>query len=183
VSSGDTRKETVEYLATDIRHIKPVPPALNRATPSLTARPVYWLAWLAPLLAIAGHFVWQQRQMRRQSNAAQTRSSRARKQAQKAIHRARKQKQDPYTAAGQILTGYLADKLNRPVTGLTRRALGDLLARQGIPLALTEQVNTCLAAAELGRFAPEATDPVHAQRLLDDVAALIKDLDKTKGMS
>ncbi|MCJ7624050.1 MAG: BatD family protein, partial [Anaerolineaceae bacterium] len=49
-------KETVELLASDIRHIKSVPTALDTARKPLTAQVIYWLAWVLPLLVIAGSY-------------------------------------------------------------------------------------------------------------------------------
>ena len=77
-----------------------------------------------------------------------------------------------------MLAGYLADKLDRPVAGLTRPALAAVLAEHGLDPALIERVNTCLAEAELGRFSPEAGHPAHAPNLLTQIDNLIGDLER-----
>jgi hypothetical protein len=171
-------KEAVEYLATDIRHLKPAPTILKRTSLPLTEQRLYWFAWGMPLLALVGHFTWQWRQQHWQANADVIRRSQAGKRAKKALAGVKKQPDDLYTTAGQILTRYLADKLNRPVAGLTQRALAELLAGQGLEADLIEQVKNCLATSELGRFAPEASDPAHGQNLLKEVEKVIDQLDK-----
>jgi hypothetical protein len=177
-SVPDGHKENVEQLATDIRHVKPVPTRLSMGDRSVTESPLYWLAWGVPLLGIVGNFVWQRRQRFWQNNAGVARSSQARKKAKKALARVRSEKGDVYSAAGQVLTDYLADKLDQPVAGLTRQALATLLGEEGLRPGLIERVDVCLTDAELGRFSPESNDPAHAANLLKEIDILIGDLEK-----
>ena len=177
---GD-RVEAVEQLAIDIRHLKPLPASLGSSAEPVTASGLYWAAWAFPLLGAAGYFAWQRRQRYWQRNVGLARSSQARKKARKALARARKQKGDAYSAAGQVLTAYLADKLDRPVAGLTHQALTNLLTERGVPGDLAERVEVLLVASELGRFAPGAGDPGHAQGLLQEVDVLLGSLEKEIG--
>jgi len=170
--------EAVEQLATDIRHLKPVPASLGSSAEPVTASGLYWATWAFPLLGVAGYFAWQRRQRYWARNLGLARSSQARKKARKALARARKQKGDAYSAAGQILMAYLADKLDRPVAGLTHQALANLLTERGVPAGLVERVEVLLVTSELGRFAPGADDPGHAQSLLQEVDILIGALEK-----
>jgi hypothetical protein len=171
-------KETVEQLATDIRHLKPVPSKLGSTDRPATESGMYWLAWSIPLLGIVGNFVWQRRQRYWQSNTGLTRSSQARKKARKALAQVRKEKGDMYSTAGQVLTTYLADKLNQPVAGLTHQALATLLEEKGLDPQLVEQVDVSLTNAELGRFSPEASNPDHTKNLWKEINLLIDDLEK-----
>jgi hypothetical protein len=125
-----------------------------------------------------GYFFWQQRQRYWENNLNLARSSQARKKARKALAQARKRADDAYSTAGQILTTYLADKLDRPVAGLTHQALAALLAGQGVGADLIERVEVILVTSELGRFAPGADDPGHARSLLQEVDILIAALEK-----
>ena len=171
-------KENVEQLATDIRHLKPVPSKLSLGDQPVTESPLYWLAWSIPLLGIVGNLVWQRRQRYWHNNAGLARSSQARKKAKKALARAQTEKGDVYSAAGQVLTGYLADKLDQPVAGLTHQALAALLEGRGLRAGLIERVDICLTDAELGRFSPHSGDPAHAANLLKEIDILIGDLEK-----
>jgi hypothetical protein len=175
--TGD-QQEAVEQLTTDIRHLKTVPSSLGSGNELVTASDLYWAAWAFPLLGATGYFVWQRRQRYWERNLGLARSAQARKEARKALARARKQKGDAYSAAGQILTAYLADKLDRPVAGLTHQALANLLTGRGVPAAVAERVEVLLVTSELGRFAPGADDPGHAQSLLQEVDSLIGALEK-----
>lgn len=172
------QKEAIEQIATDIRHLKPVPSSLGSGDGPVTASSLYWAAWAFPLLGAAGYFAWQRRQRYWEDNLGLARSSQARKKARKALALARKQKQNAHHAAGQILMTYLADKLDQPVAGLTHQALVDLLAGHGVGPDLCERVEVLLVTSELGRFAPGAEEPGHAQSLLQEVDVLIGALEK-----
>jgi hypothetical protein len=171
-------KQAVEQLASDIRHLKPVPARLGSSGEPVAASGLYWAAWAFPLVGAAGFFVWQRRQRYLENNLGIARSSQARRKARKALARARKQNGNAYNAAGQILTAYLADKLDRPVAGLTHQALAGLLAERGLPSDLVERVDVLLVTSELGRFAPGADSPGHAHILLQEVDTLIAALEK-----
>ena len=171
-------KEAVEQIATDIRHLKPVPPQLRASDRPVTEQSIYWVAWGFPLVGAVGYFVWQRRQRYWENNLGLVRSSQARRKAKKALSHARKQEQDSYSAAGQILITYLSDKLDRPVAGLTHQVLADLLTQEGVNTDLAERVEVCLVSSELGRFAPGADSPDHARSLLKEVGILISALEK-----
>jgi hypothetical protein len=171
-------REEVEQLANDIRHLKPVPDSLASAGSPITTSGLYWAAWVFPIVGALGYFFWQQRQRYWENNLGLARSSQARKKARKALAQARKRTDDAYNTAGQILTTYLADKLDQPVVGLTHQALADLLAGHGITADLSERVQVILISSEVGRFAPGADDPGHAKSLLQEVDILIAALEK-----
>jgi len=80
--------------------------------------------------------------------------------------------------AGQILTTYLADKLDRPVVGLTHQALAELLAEKGVSAELVERVEVLLDSSTVGRFAPDAGNQDLAQDLLQELDILINALER-----
>ncbi|HEY85144.1 MAG TPA: hypothetical protein G4N96_08565 [Chloroflexi bacterium] len=167
----------VENIATDIRHLKPVPDHLNAQTRPLTASPLYWMAWGAPLVALGAGIFWQRRQTYRAQNAHLARSSKARKKARQALAQAKKQLEG-YSAIAQILNNYLADKLNQPVAGLTHQSRADLLAEKGVPADLIAALDNAYLNAEMGRYAPDAGDPLRGQNLLTEIDKLIENLEK-----
>jgi hypothetical protein len=170
--------EVSEQLDTDIRHLKPAPSGLGVVEEPVTSSTLYWVAWAFPALGAMGYFAWQRRQRHLENNLGLVRSSQARKKARQALARERKQGQDAYSTVGQILMAYLADKLDQPVAGLTHQGLADLLAEQGVRSDLVERVGVLLVSSELGRFAPGADHPDHAQSLLQETEILIDALEK-----
>ena len=171
-------KETVEPIATDIRHLKPAPAELSLGRQPITASPLYWLAWGVPLIGLVGHLAWKRREQYWQNNRSLARSSQAGKKARKSLVQLRQQGQDVYSGASQILTDYLADKLDQPVVGLTQPALAELLAEHGVPASLINRLQDCLASSELGRYAPGADQPDHARNLLSETDVLIRDFEQ-----
>lgn len=171
-------QSTEAPLPTDIHPLKTVPAKLNVAQAPVTSSGFYWLAWAIPVAGLAANFVWKRRQQFWTDHPDRVRSSQARKKARAALAAAQKQQPDLYDTAGQVLITYLSDKLNQPVAGLTRQALATLLLGQGLQPDLIERVNNCLIETELGRFAPEANDPGHAEKLVNTVDHLIGDLEK-----
>ena len=170
-------KQDVTQLATDIRHIKAVPPQLATARPPVTRSTGYWLLWGLPLLALAGNGLWVRRQSQLRQNTALARRLQARKRAKKALAAARAA-DDPYSAIGQAVTGYLSDKFNRPVGGLTQTALAELLAGAGLDGDAIKRVQTVLTACDMGRFSPAAGQAGHTESVLADAEMLIDDLEK-----
>ena len=174
-------QESVTQLATDIRHIKPVPADLAVAEPGLAQRPLYWLAYLLTPLLLLGQYIWQRRKAYWQNNSDQVRSQQARKKARQILAQARQGTADPYSAAGQVLITYLGDKLNQPVMGLTRTGVMELLKAQGINGTLLEQVQACLLASEMGRYAPNGDGRHQAEDLLRQTEQVVDELEKVIG--
>jgi len=161
----------------EIRPLKPATSTWNLAGPALTAKQGYWILWMVPLLVIGGQLAWQQRQKRQANNIAARRSQQAAKWARRALQQAAKNPAQSDHAAGQILTDYIARKLNRSVTGLTQPELADALLAQGVAPTLVERVQSCLMLSEMGRYAPESLGGGTGV-ILTETKRLIDELDK-----
>ncbi len=171
-------KEEVSLIAADIRHLKPVPTVLMPARPPITSSRVYWLLWGVPLLAVSGSLVWRRRQRRRQEESGWLRSSQAARKARRALTQAERSQSDSHAAAGQILDGYLSDKLNQPVAGLTHRALADLLHAHKLDEDLVQRILDCRRESEMGRYSPQPLEADQGRMLLQQVGRLIGDMEK-----
>ena len=101
------------------------------------------------------------------------RSSKAQKKAHQMLVKARKQKTDPYAAINQALTGYLSDRFNHPVAGMTQVDLVDFLDQNGLPPSLTQQITETLMLGEMGRFAPTAANQGKPGEMFKDTEQLI----------
>ena len=171
------QKIPIELVGTDIRHVKPIPVTLRPAGPPVTTQPWYWLTWGLPPLTLMGYWGWQRRRAYQQANADRIRSSRAYKKAIVALTNLGDQPDALYTTGHQILATYLAEKLNRPITGLTQTALAQYLAQHHIPRPLSERLNQCLLTLETGRFAPELRQQSRPDRLLREIGQIIDELE------
>ncbi len=153
-------KEDVVVLGSDIRHIKPAPPALATSQTPLTARLLYWIGWLVPLMAVGGAWGWDRHRRTLAQDVAYARNIRARKAAHQRLaearHLAATDENAAYGAVARALTHYLADKFNLPAAGLTRNAIQEALRDHDVPADLRERVLSALDWADAGRFAPVA---------------------------
>ena len=85
---------------------------------------------------------------------------------------------DPFSASFISLTGYLGDKLDYPVIGMTEERLCHTLAENGVPDGLVQRVQTCLASDEKGRYEPLGNISGRGAALVDETEQLIADLEK-----
>jgi len=167
-----------------VASLRPVPATLETINAPLTARTWYWLLWGVPLAALAGGFVWQRRQSHLERNAAAVRSSRARKKAHKAIAKGRKRRAqgqglgpDEFVAAGNILTEYLSDKVQKPIAGMTNDAIYEELSRHGASDELIYRSLGCLDNHEHNLYSPAGVAVATPAQLLDEAEALVDELD------
>ena len=158
--------------------MKEAPASWSTGSPWLTDKAGFWLMWTIPLAALVGHYGWQRRQNKRHSNLATRRSKQAADQARQALMTARKGSADDlYHACGQVLTTYMAQKLDHSLTGMTQNSIVRLLDEQGVDSELSGRVERCLMLSEMGRYAP--ADLYKAgDELLAETDELIADLDK-----
>ncbi|NJN94351.1 MAG: protein BatD [Anaerolineales bacterium] len=176
VAAGPNKQE-VAVLAADIRHIKPAPAMLDSEETSLLNQPLYWTAWVLPVLLVGGMWMWQNRRQYLLTNTAYARSQNARRVAQKILAESQRAGVDSYAAAHRALLGYLSDKLSRPTAGLTNDSLVNLLKTTRLDSALIDRVQETLAQIDIGRFAPGSDAVVGS--FLAETNKLINDLEKS----
>ncbi|MBN1219825.1 MAG: protein BatD [Anaerolineae bacterium] len=175
----DSDKQPVQVITGDIRHIKPVPTALDGAGGLLISHPLYWTFWILPVLVVGGVWIWQNRRQRLLLDSAYARSQRARRVAHKILAGARQPDADGCAVAQRALLGYLSDKLNQPTVGLTTDNLIELLRQHQFDPSLIERVETVLTKIDAGRFAP--IEEIAVQSLVVETRNLVNDLEKSFG--
>ena len=106
-----------------VRPIQAAPASWQAGVVVLPRQSWYWLLWGLPLLLLAGQTLVQRRQLALQANSAQQRGRLARRQAHQALAAARNHPDLAAWSAEDILTTYLAGRLDRPVVGLTQQEL------------------------------------------------------------
>jgi len=161
--------------------LKAAPEVLRMSAAPVVTQPWYWLLWTLPLAALAGGFVWQRRQRYLVENAATIRSSRAYKEARRALDKVRKRNAptaDQFAAAERVFSDYLSAKLGRSVIGMSRDALAAELAARNVDASLIAQVQACFDASEHGRYSPAGSTDGELDALLDRVAQTVGELDR-----
>ncbi|MCG3207466.1 MAG: hypothetical protein FOGNACKC_01066 [Anaerolineae bacterium] len=180
ITGSGAGQQSVGLLATDIQHIKPAPASLN--TPqvvSVVGRVVYWSAWIMPLFAIGGAWIWKRRQLRLERDPAYARSIIARKRALAILSEAQVAGEDVSGAAGRALLGFLSDKLDKPTTGLTIAELTALLQKSGVDGGLVARIKDVLLQVDVGRYAPISAGD--EKTLVSETRLLINELEKSFG--
>lgn len=172
-------KQEVRRLAGDIRHIKAVPVTLvkNGSVLGIMAPPLTWICIFLPLLALGGVWFWQRWQQHQLADTPRARRRRARRTARNILATTQQANADAYAIVRQALTGYLSDKLNQPVTGLTTERLLALLDEVRLNPQLTRRIGTLLAQVDTGRFAPGSGDQITTRPLIAGARTLIDDLE------
>ncbi len=170
-----------EPVILDVQHIKAVPVSLSTTSGvSMGGWLFYISCWILPLFAVGLVYLFHSRQQRLKQDTAYARDQRAKRRAMKTLDNA---KQSPTIneagAAGKALLGYLADKLNTPVAGLTTTDLVKLLQSTQLSEDLVNRVNNLLLQIDVGRYAPlsAASDA----SISDETKQLINDLEKSLG--
>jgi hypothetical protein len=147
------------------------------ASRPLPQQPMFWALWALPVALVVGQFAWQRRQRYGQTNADALRSKNAAKQASRALREAEQRPEVAGEAASRILTEYMDHKLQRPVTGLTQRALADLLLAHNVSPGSVARVQTILTHCEVGRYAPAGIS-MGGSDLLTETQQVIGDLEQ-----
>lgn len=137
----------------------------------------YWLLWLVPLTILTGFYTWNRRHQRIKNNPEIKRNQQAARKAYQAIKIADKSTGSNRRDAGQIMRNYLADKLNRSITGLTYNEIAGVLASVVVNVELIEQTRNLLILSEMGHYAPAGSD-TQSEDLLGELKRLVGELDK-----
>ena len=174
----DADGDSVERLATDIRHIRPAPGSLAVASDPLHERGLYWAMAALPAVVLAAAVGWRRMKVAASRTSP---SDRAHRRARRMLRTARKAGSDPYVAAGDALAAYIGDKLGQPLSGLTHDALARLLLSRGADPDLVDRVDACLNASEGGRFAPGNEGPESGDELVKETSAVLSELEKQLG--
>ncbi|MCB0193877.1 MAG: BatD family protein [Anaerolineae bacterium] len=161
----------------DIRHIKRVPNTFTRADNSTLNIFIYISGIIIPLALITTVW-WHQAGVRKRDKNSQARYRRAKHRAKQRLAMISTSQASAAFMIYQIVSGYLTDKLNEPVTGLTAPQLAALLKKAQLPTALIERTNALLTQVDAFRFAPGEQPPAAIQSLLQEANHLTDDLER-----
>lgn len=158
-STAAVSKEDIELLNSDIRFIKTGTPTYQTGDSALFGSRRYWLAYALALVAFLAIVIAFRRYAIANADLARRRGRGANKAASKRLKVARKLMTHNdanafYEETMKALWGYVGDKLNIPVSELTKENVRDRLAERNITPTLTDQFLSTLDECEFARFAP-----------------------------
>ncbi len=170
-----TNKEELRVLNEDIRYIK----QNNHITLSKRGKYFfgsfgYWLFYIIPALLFILLFIFYRKQITANANVAKMRTKKANKVAVKRLKLAGKlltenQKEAFYDEVLKALWGYISDKLNIPLSCLSKENMEEELQSHGVEDLLITEFLHALNDCEFARFAPgddnQAMDKVYTTAL------------------
>lgn len=169
-----TNKEDLKVLNEDIRFIKQNGVTLAPKGVFFFGSFTYWLFYLIPGVIFMLFFVIYRKQIAANANVAKMRTKKANKFAVKRMKLAGKllaenKKEAFYDEVLKALWGYVSDKLNIPVSRLSKDNIEEELRNYGVGDVLIKEFLDALNNCEFARFAPgddnQAMDKVYSASL------------------
>jgi hypothetical protein len=176
-------KEDVKYLSKDIRFIKSTTEKLETTGRVLTASRSFYSFYGLSFLAFMIILFVRREHVRRNSDLSIVRNRKAGKVAGRRLHTAEaclksNQLDRFYEEILKAMWGYLSDKLNIPMSELTRVNAISALKARGIDEELTGTLNDILDKCEYARFAPSASG-TEAEKIYDGALKFIRSVENT----
>lgn len=166
-----TNKEDLKVLGQDIRYIKMGETNLTRKGDFFFGSVVYYLWYIIPLVLFIIFVVVYRKKAIENANVAKVRTKKANKVAAKRMKNAGKllaenKKEAFYDEVLKALWGYISDKLNIPVSQLSKDNIEEELTKYGVAPELIKDFIGTLNECEFARYAPgnqsEAMDKVYS---------------------
>lgn len=165
-----TNKESVKMLAKDIRFIKLGDTSIKPKGTFFFGTAAYWLWYLVPFILFVAFVIIYRKQARENANVAKMKTKKANKVAARRMKLAGKlladgKKNEFYDEVLKALWGYISDKLNIPVSQLSKDSIETRLSDRGVSEELMKEFIGTLNECEFARYAPgdesEAMDKVY----------------------
>ena len=169
-----TNKEDLKILNEDIRFINQNDVTLSQKGDFFFDSMIYWLFYIIPGVIFMIFFIVYRKQIATIANVAKMRTKKANKVAVKRMKSAGKllsenKKEAFYDEVLKALWGYISDKLNIPISRLSKDNIEEELCRYGVENELIKEFLAVLNDCEFARFAPgddnQAMDKIYSASL------------------
>lgn len=182
---GYVSKEELRLLGQDIRYIHLGEVRYNAKGNYFYGTTTYWLWYIIPFVAFLVIIVVYRKQAIENANVAKLKNKKASKIATRRLKVAKQKMRENdktgfYDELLKALWGYLSDKLNMPVSELSKDNISTKLAECQVPEALIKECMTLIGDCEFARYAPSLShsseEKVYdsADRLMDQLENAIK---------
>jgi hypothetical protein len=160
---GGVPKEDVKYLGKDIRFIRSDPGNLAKSSNILLSSRAFYSIYAFSALTFFIVLFLRREHIRRNSDLTRVKNRKAGKVAVKRLHNAelclKNNEIDKfYDEILKAILGYLSDKLNIPVSDLTRSTAIATLTEQGIDGKLLDDLTHLLDKCEAAIYSPSSTE-------------------------
>ena len=174
VIANFTSKEDLKVLGKDIRYIKTGNTHLTEKGKYFFGSTSYYVWYIIPLALFIGFMIIYRKQAMENANVAKVRTKKANKVATKRMKNAGKLLSEKKTEAFydevlKAMWGYISDKLNIPVSQLSKDNIEEELNKYGVSEDLIKAFISTLNECEFARYAPgnqnEAMDKVYSSAI------------------
>ncbi len=174
VVANFTSKEDLKVLGKDIRYIKTGEAQLKEKGAYFFGSTPYYMWYLIPLALFVGFMVVYRKQAMENANVAKVRTKKANKVATKRMKNAgkllaEKKMEAFYDEVLKAMWGYISDKLNIPVSQLSKDNIEEELSKHQVSEELIKDFIGTLNECEFARYAPgnqnEAMDKVYSSAI------------------
>lgn len=178
-----SNKEELKVLNEDIRFIKQNDVVLVPRGQFFFGTFGYWMLYIVPLIIFIILFIIYRKQIAANANVARVRIRKANKVAVKRLKLSRKflsanQKNEFYDEALKALWGYVSDKLNIPVSRLSKDNVEDELRNYGVSDELIKDFLDVLNNCEFARFAPSEMN-LSMNKIYEEALAIISKMENS----
>lgn len=167
---------------TDIHPIITAAPAPAPGQPMLYTVG-YWSACAVPMLAFIGLLVWKRRDEELSKDLVQLKRRKANKIALKRLSTARKLLQDKkhvafYEEVSKAIWLYLSDKLNIPLSVLSREAALEAMTQRQVPETLQQQTTYVVDDCAVSLYAPSGSSSSQMNKTYEQAIDVISKLEE-----
>ncbi len=153
-------KEDVKFLGSDIRYIM-TKSSVSKPSGKLYGSPFLWFLYIIPFVSLIVIIILRRKQLQENSNISVVKNKRANKVSRKRLKLAEQYMKDNKDAAfyEEVMKaswGYMSDKLDIPLSVLTKDSITDELNHKNINAELGKRLIELLDQCEFARFAPSA---------------------------
>ena len=184
VDFSGTTQERIKVLGSDIRYLHPLDAdELTNDKDPIFGSFGYWLWFILPSAAFIALIIFNRHRLKLRSDAVLQRTRKANKVANRRLKSAaaalsQHQESQFYESLHKAMAGYVADKLNIPLSELTGDSIREELAKRNVPEDVINDFADVLSTCEFARYAPSA-DAQAMDMLYQKASATIGRLEKT----
>ena len=184
ITSNFTNKEDVKLIGQDIRYIKTRDIILTPRNVYFFGSYVYIMWYVVPLLFSILLVIIYRRRALENANLVKVRTKNANKVAVKRLKLAAKlladdKKEDFYDEILKALWGYISDKLNIPVSQLSKDNVAYELKKYGVEQILVDRFVDILNECEFARYAPGSDNQIVMDKFYLDAMDVISEMENT----
>lgn len=175
-------KEDVKYFGSDIRFIKTDYFKLHKKGEFVFGSKVFVLTYLIAILIFLLIFIFIKKHIKQSQNILLLRNKKANKVSRKRLKVAnsylkQNKKENFFDEVLKALWGYLSDKLNIPVSELSKDNVRVIMQQRGVDNEMIDKFIDLLNTCEYARFAPTTID-TQMDKIYADASRIISKLEQ-----